>query len=172
MPTPFDLLADLSKLGSKRFVTTQAEELAKQSIAADTLRHSSQSPSAKIIHGVLRKKFSTDKPILCRILQTTGSDVIGALRKHDVWDSAREGRFGEKEKAVLVLQNLAQEAKLPFIYAVAPNPERSELGGPSDDNSKFPNRNVRPVAVSRPNYFKSDTPRVPASSSKGNCIRE
>jgi hypothetical protein len=136
LPTPFDLLAELSKLGSERSQPNQADDFAKQSIAADALLHSFQSSSANIIQEVLREKHSIDEAVLCRILQATGSDVIGALRKSEVWDAARSGSFGEKETSVQVLKSLSQEAKIPINLGVL-NPNGYESGGPSNDDGKF-----------------------------------
>lgn len=139
MPTPFDLLAELSKLDSRQFVPTQAAEFAKQSIANNTLHHSTQSASAKIIQGVLLGQSTLEKAVLCRIIQTTGSDVIGALQDSKIWDSARDGRFGEKESAVQVLKSLSREARLPQVPLAMLKPKVIESGGPSGESGKsFP----------------------------------
>jgi hypothetical protein len=138
MPTPFDLLADLSKLSSREPVPKRAYEFAKRSIAADALCHSSESPSAKLIQDVLCKQSSIDRAVLCRILQTTGSDVVGALRDSRIWDSARNGEYGEKELTVEVLKSLSEKAKLPQLIALAPSKlEVNKSGGPSDESGRF-----------------------------------
>jgi hypothetical protein len=136
LPTPFDLLANLSTLGGKQLVPIQAHDFAKQSIAADSLRRSSQSPSAEIIQGVLHKHL-IHEAVLCRILQATGSDVVGALRKSEIWDSARSGNFGEKEKSVQVLKTLSQEAKLPTIDPDVPKSEGNDASRLSDEICRF-----------------------------------
>jgi hypothetical protein len=138
LPTPFDLLADLSTLGGKQLVPAQADDFAKQSIAADSLGHSSQSSSAKVIQGVLHKQSLIHEAVLCRILQATGSDVVGALRKSEIWDSARSGNFGEKRKSVQVLKLLSQEAKLPTIDPDVLQSEGDDAIGHPDEISKFP----------------------------------
>jgi hypothetical protein len=136
LPTPFDLLANLSTLGGKQLVPIQAHDFAKQSIATDSLRRSSQSPSAEIIQGVLHKHL-IHEAVLCRILQATGSDVVGALRKSEIWDSARSGNFGEKEKSVQVLKTLSQEAKLPTIDPDVLKSEGNDASRLSDEICRF-----------------------------------
>lgn len=115
MPTPFDLLAELSKLDSKRLLPLQAAKFARQAIATNALQHSAQSASAKLIQGFLRKQLLLGENtmfILCKVLQTTGADLLGALRGSTIWELARDEKFGEVGMALQFLKDLSGEADI------------------------------------------------------------